>query len=290
MNESSVIKIQRFFRRHRSRRANNTEGISLSHAALPTVVATPKSNPPQADKIEAWVKMHDWDRQLLARSVASVIHHVSFPHFQFGLKMAIKKFNRHLSSLPIAQQAYGIILDDRPGKSCCWVTKLAEKYLATPPIEILPQSSVATMTNISIAYHEHASTYVPPTAMKHLVLIDDASYSGGLLSGFLKWYYQIFCVANPAQLNVQLHLIVPFMSTEAKARLTQLGNVLIHSQETLRSFQLKGTAFSGTTASYFDHKIPEGGSSTIQCIADGRLLDNRRGIRFIELCKPPYKP
>lgn len=77
------------------------ESIELSHNNLPVSPKKPLlSNPPNAEKMKLWIEKHkDADRKT-AEEVAHSIQHITFDHFLFGLKMAVRKFNLHLHSLP----------------------------------------------------------------------------------------------------------------------------------------------------------------------------------------------
>jgi hypothetical protein len=114
------------------------------------------------------------------------------------------KFNRYLLSLPKEKRKY-IIAVSLPDKSYRWVAKLAEKYLQIAPVEIIDFNSL---------YNE----YKPEDSIRHIVIIDDASYSGNQSDAQLKAHRDKGLVQNNNLINLQFHCMIPFMTDFAKAK------------------------------------------------------------------------
>lgn len=174
--------------------------------------------------------------------------------------------------MPKEKRNYLLLLHYDKEKSNPWVSKLAEKYLAFPPAEI------------SYTWDKRDSTL----DFQHIVFFDDASYSGNHLISLLQDYSRFVEVCNQFS-HLQFHLILPFATARSLARFKPY-NVMVHTNETIPAFNVADTCFKGQTATYFDHKIPCSGISTIECIEGGKLINGEEsGISFVELIEPPYK-
>lgn len=272
--DNAAIKIQR---RWRSTKKIESKQVELSHDNLPLVPRKPlRSNPPDEKKMKLWVEKHKLEDRDTAEKVTHSIQHITFDHFLFGLKMAVKKFNRYLNSLPADKRNYVLLVDSPKDKSNPWVTKLAQQFLALPPALIMRSEE------LPIFY------FNPPKDIDHIVFFDDASYSGNLLYKTQDTFYNTILAKNSKCTNLQLHLIVPFTTERARERFRDFPT-LLYTQEVIPSFKIKGTFFKGETATYFDHKIPVY-LSTIECIENGKLITGEiSGVSFIEPMTPPYK-
>lgn len=269
---NAAIKIQRQWR---STKKLVAESIELNHKSLPLSPKKPlRSNPPNAEKMNLWIEKHKDTDKPIAQEVAQSIQHITFDHFMFGLKMAVKKFNLYLHSLPENKRNYVLLVDSRKDKSGPWVTKLAQHFLAFPPGII-----------ISI---EELEKFEPSIDLSHLAFFDDASYSGNLLYKTQDAFYTSILAKNTKCMNLKVHLIVPFTTVRARERFSAFPT-LLHTQEIIPSFKIKGTFFKGETATYFDHKIAVDISS-IECIENGKLITGEpSGVCFVEPVIPPYK-
>lgn len=273
LEHNAAIKIQRQWR---SMKKFEPKSIELrSHNSLPLLPKNPlRSNPPDAKKMELWIEQHKKEDRRTAKEVVDSIQHISFDRFLFGLKMAVKKFNLYLHSLPVEKRNYVLLVDSRTDKSGPWVTKLAQKFLAFPPSVIINT--------------EELEKFNPSIDLSHIVFFDDASYSGNLLYETQDSFYTTVLAKNTKCMNLHLHLIVPFTTERARERFSEFPT-LLHTQEVIPSFKIKGTFFKGATATYFDHKIPVD-LSTIECIENGKLITGEdSGVSFIEPMIPPYK-
>jgi len=234
-----------------------------------------QSNPPNVEKMKLWIEKHQKADKKTAEEVVQSIQHITFDRFLFGLKMAVRKFNLYLHSLPEDKRNFVLLVDSRKDKSGPWVTKLAQQFLAYPPSIIINT--------------EELEKFTPPSIdLSHIVLFDDASYSGNLLYKLQDTFYTSFLAKNTKCMNLQLHLIVPFTTERARERFREFPT-LLYTQEIIPSFKIKGTFFKGETATYFDHKIPVD-LSTIECIDNGKLITGEpSGVAFVEPMIPPYK-
>ena len=254
--KQSIIKMQRKQRLHLQKKLESKSiakpSVKLIHQLLSDEIKTPAPNPPNKEKMQAWINKHDEKDQKIATQVMTAVQHISHEHFLFGLKMAIKKFNKYLLSLPEANRNYIILVDPRADKSDRWVTKLTENYLCIPPSEIITTDKMVTLE--------------PNKNYHHMVCFDDASYSGNFLHGFLNCIRDKIMPLNNQLMNLQLHFVIPFMTKRSWLRLQSFNDVIIHTQETIPSFNMPETKLRGHTATYFDHKIPEEDISAIGCI------------------------
>lgn len=131
---------------------------------------------------------------------------MSFEKFQHNLTQSINDFLEYLGSLPEEERQY-IVVADAPGKSTNWVLGLCSPQLAHQP----PQN---VMQNV------HLEKYLKPladnsiTPVRHILMIDDGSYSGEQLARYLKEMV-IPAIENTHQ-PLTIHLVVPFMTEYAK--------------------------------------------------------------------------
>jgi hypothetical protein len=287
----SAIKIQRAWRKLHYQEQNiksfesNSYGprsaseIAQQFPIHPKLSLQPKT--PQSDnaidpvKAQEWINLHEGEDKILATKVLEKIDHVSFERFLFGLKESIEKWNTLIMSRPESQRNYALLLDSRDKKSIQWVTGLALPWLAHPPSQI-----------VCLSYDELKSI---KNDIHHLVIIDDAIYSGNQMTGMLDGFLQMrFCSELQHLLDKECHLIVPFISETGKKRLSEREIHVIH-HETIPNFDNKGLNVDGETATYFAHKIAQEGISTINIITTGETIRRKPGIRFIPSTTEPYK-
>jgi hypothetical protein len=280
----NVIKIQRACRKFINQqqslnRPKTPEEIAKTVPPHPMLTLQPKI--PQADnsidpiKAQEWVNLHDEEDQRFAKKVLKKIDHVSFERFMFGLKQTIEKWNEFIMSRPASNRDYALLLDQRAEKSSQWVTSLALPYLAHPPSQIILMNE-EDLKNVRKDVH-------------HLVILDDATYSGNQVTGLLDTLLPMR--ARPEYqhlLNKEFHFIAPFISENGKKRLSEREINIIH-HETIPNFDNNGLNISGQTATYFAHKIAQEGISTINIISTGETIRGKPGIRFIPSTAEPYK-
>lgn len=286
---ASAIKIQRAWRKlHYVEQNINNFGrssygprsvseIAQQFPLHPKISLQPKT--PQSDnsidpvKAQEWVNLHEKEDKVLATQVLEKIDRVSFERFLFALKESIEKWNALVMSRPESQRNYAILLDAREEKSIQWVTSLALPWLAHPPSQIVTWDDLKSIKN----------------DVHHLVIIDDAVYSGNQVTGLLDHLLSIRILPeNQHLLNKECHLIVPFISEKGKVRLAE-RDIRVSHHETIPNFDSKGLNISGQTATYFAHKIAQEGISTINIISTGETIRGKPGIRFIPSTAEPYK-
>ena len=275
--QQDAIKIQRQWRSHSAKKTETKSHspVELKHPLLNRIAEEPTENPPNEEKMQQWVDAHDEKHKETARKVVKAVQYISPKHFLFGLKMATKKFNKYLSSLPEADRNYVLVIDRREDKSGWWATKLAEKHLAFPPKNIITTEEILSFT--------------PSEDCRHMVLIDDLSYSGNFFVDFLTQFREKAVIQNKSLINLQLHLVLPFVGEEAQARFKQFG-AMLHCQETIPNFNVPGTVFTAKTATYPAHKNPDSTHSAIEAIDKGTSVDGKEtGIQFVAPVTPPYK-
>jgi hypothetical protein len=286
---ASAIKFQRAWRKlqYQEKNMNNFGKNSFGPRPANEIVQQFPIHPklslqpkiPQSDnaidplKAQEWVNMHDKEDQTLAAKILKKIDHVSFDRFIFGLKASIEKWNTLIMSRPESQRNYAILLDDRDEKSIQWVTSLALPWLAHPPTQIITFGKLETIKK----------------DIQHLVIIDDAVYSGNQMTGFLDELDRTRILPQHQHLlNKECHIIVPFISENGKKRLSEREVNIIH-HETIPNFKIEGLDIGGQTATYFAHKIAQEGTSTISIISSGETIRRKPGVRFIPSTHEPYK-
>lgn len=272
----ATITIQRQWRKKMASKKTieNQNPVEINHPFLSNPAKGPEAdNPPDQEKMQLWIDKHQEKDRGTAKKVVNSIHHVSFGHFLFGLKYATKKFNQYLLSLPAHERKYVLMIDARKEKSGGWTTNLAQRFLATPPSDIVLDNKL--------------KQFKPGPDVQHIVIFDDASYSGNFFISFMEQYFERV-EYNHHLMNLQLHLVIPFVTEKALWRFEK-HNVVVHSQETMDEFKISGTKFVGPTATYFSHKIACD-ESTIECIENGKLITGEESdITFVKPVIPPYK-
>ena len=168
-------------------------------------------------KAKAWIKMHKRKDKKLAVEVLKKIDHVSYERFVFALKQSIEKWNVLIMSRPESQRNYTILLDQRKEKSIAWVTSLALPWLAHPPSQIITWEKLELIDKDS----------------HHIVIIDDAVYSGNQMSTIVDTILQVRALPECQHLlDKEYHIIVPFISEEGKERLAKRDEINVIHHET----------------------------------------------------------
>ncbi|MHB1949755.1 MAG: phosphoribosyltransferase-like protein, partial [Gammaproteobacteria bacterium] len=273
----AAIIIQRKWRLYSEKKLQHDEKtettITLNHPLLNRIAKKPQENPPNEMKMQQWINAHKDIHKETAKKVVAAVQYISHKHFLFGLKLATKKFNQYLLSLPKTDRGYVIAIDYRDEKSGWWVTKLAENYLSFPPKKIITTTEIIE--------------FKPNVDECHLVIFDDLSYSGNFFTHFLTKCDNAL-ITNKSLLNIQFHLVIPFVSETARQRLKEF-NIMLHYQESIPNFNVPGTVFNATTATYPAHKNPDTTLSTIAAIEKGTSVDGKdTGIAFAAKVISPY--
>lgn len=274
----SAITIQRAWRGMAWKKKGLEERKNISAASLHRMLSDSPQTPKADNSMDLalarkWINMHDPEDRPLAEKVLQKIDHVSHERFLFGLRLAIKKWNNLIMSRPLSERKYVILLDPRPQKSIPWVTSFAIPYLAYPPAQVLTLDELPSIQ----------------ADINHIVIFDDATYSGNQMSRCLNSLFQVRILPEHQHfLNAETHIVIPFISEVGKKVLEGMNaNVIYH--ETMPNFELDDVSINGVTATYFQHKIAQEGISTISLISTGETLRGKPGIRFIPSTKEPYK-
>lgn len=280
-----IIKIQRAWRAHQYRKKNQAAFNKSSYGPVePTFPLHLRLSlkPPipivdnsiDRSKANEWVKLHEPEDQALAEKVIQKIDYISFPKFEFALRMSIEKWNTFLMSRPKEGRKYVLLLGDhREEKSIPWVSSLALPYLAHPPNQILTWDKLGDIQKDT----------------GHLLIIDDAAYSGNQITHFLTGLSR--CRTEPKNhnfINAEVSLIIPFVSEKALPRIRE-DDVNLFMHRIIPIFKVEGLCFSGLTATYFAHKIAEKDISTINLLHTGETIRSQPGIQFIPQTLEPYK-
>ncbi len=201
----------------------------------------PESHPVNQTALDLWVNSHcGKKRRQVAEKIAQSIRHVSQQEFERQLIQTIGYFNDHFTSLPKEEQRYVLVAID--GKSNAWVSDLAFPHLSIKPEAILN-------------YPCHKDFLSLNPEIRHLVLFDDAIYSG----------LQMLAIIGSMP-DRQIHVIVPFMTETNLLPLQQRPFTIYPNQKIktvideigyenvryLKDYPLYGQY---TTTTYFDHKV-----------------------------------
>lgn len=245
-------------------------------------------------KAEKWVGAHIIDSRLLARKVIQATVYRSFKKFENNLAFGVRSFNISLASLPEENRNYILVLPFRRSKSNTWITNLALKFLAKPPAKIL------FLDEVKEFFADHKNN-----AIQHILLLDDASYSGKQIRDDVlsPLRYDI-----PESINI--HVVIPFMTKIALARIEHLNNITIHRYERmltigelghlgmfsrqemdyLNKHQRGKYEATNRTLTYFDHSIADDYSTLHGILRWGNSIEGGfTHEQFIPAVIPPYK-
>lgn len=130
------------------------------------------------------------------------ISHVTFDAFKQKLSDVVDEFLQHVMSLPEGDRGYVLVVDERE-KSNSWVLSLClDKLAAHPPLNVI--------------FKQDMSKVNQNQKVKHVVFIDDASYSGSQLKGAIDECSQNFPMMPQLK---GVHVLVPFLSVVAKEKI-----------------------------------------------------------------------
>jgi len=264
----------------------------------------PKEHPINDESAFQWVALHeDEEARKVAAEVIGSIHHVSFVEFESKLNESVDKFNAYI--LTQENQRYAIMLplsesaDRKKRKSCSWVFSLIQDRLAIPPTSFVVINS-DSLNNGIMNLEEISSN------LGHILIVDDASYSGIQLGEFLRVLNdpkETCPISNPALFFSKVHLLIPYVTERTLENVKGFKKVgeSFHSEIMPQAlFQYKGrpvrfgAKVRPETAYYFDHKTAEGESTCVGSIGrKGMLVDGRQipepGLFFVSQEEPPYK-
>lgn len=281
----AAIKIQRAFRRYRSKNKSFLRRYEPYSFPLNMNPPIPQSNAIDKKKAEAWINAHEKGLRKTARKIIQNIRHISFQKFNQKLESSVKSFNDYLDGLPEDQQKFVIIIpSEKIHSSNKWVTDLALPYFKKPPEDVILSDQLDDFKN------RHPE-------VKRFVMLDDAVYSGQQLSG----------LADSLGNNLR-YIIAPYMTDHGSQLLTNNHTWLSQHEKMLTAWglyklkyfseqemkelatMLKSIREDGSpsrTFTYFDHRIADS-VSTYHGILSGSLPSGSH-IRFIRETTSPYK-
>ncbi|MBS0604368.1 MAG: hypothetical protein JSS60_04930 [Verrucomicrobia bacterium] len=132
------------------------------------------------------------------------LKHIDFQNFSEAFERSLFRTMQFIMSLPPKDQGYVIVVDD-PEKSNSWMVSLALKLLsAHPPIDVV--------------HRDDLSSVVKNKNIRHLILLDDASYSGKQIASTLD--LSVFSLLDYFPHVKAVHTVVPFMTSQAEDKIS----------------------------------------------------------------------
>lgn len=251
---------------------------------------------------KAWVQAHSEETREVAQHILDNFQYINFETFEKQLEQTCDSFNQYMDKLPLDERFY--VISVRQGcKSDRWVSALAQKYLKYAPVDVVT--------------HEDLGRKYPD--IKHVVLLDDAAYSGLQMTEVLEGL-------KTHKLS-KIHALIPYMTSNGEKKLTKMGGekLILHPHVMLSTIEEKipnidiqqkiykmytdsmynddlwlfsKPFLPQTTMTYFAHKFPDI-YSTLQ-VNNGKVYEkdgtckerDKTGDclynRFIPIIDPPY--
>lgn len=183
----------------------------------------PRVREPLTDlqKNDEWVSVNDLDQAQAQKAITKATKVGSYNKFVQCLKLAFSDTLQSIYQSPQNEQAY-VILADLPDKSTNWViSHLHDMMSVHPPSNIISRKELRSY----LETHPH---------VKHIVMLDDASYSG------VQVFEYISRLSFP-DTSYQLHVTIPYMTTAAKKRISESlkrlkNKTYIHNVELMLSY------------------------------------------------------
>jgi len=157
-----------------------------------------KGNPIDRAKAAEWVSMHPPESQGAAQAIIDNTHHVSFDEFHERLREVVTHIN---IQIPDGEQYVILVQDEKSNK---WLAELSLPFLRSLPHDIrrLPHDHRKEL--------EELGEYLKENGVKHVVLLDDACYSGDQMSGHVRNVGKACLIAGGE--GYQVHVGVLFMT------------------------------------------------------------------------------
>ncbi len=258
-----------------------TYSIPLNQAQPPI---PEQSNQVDQELAQKWILANRKRSRPAAEKLIKLLCHRSFAKFDKRLQESVESFNEKLISMPPENRKFIIVVpDDSQNKSNPWVTNLALKHFAIPPLDIV-----------------YAKEYHYPVEA-NVVVLDDAAYSG-------KQLQLLFESFNDRIKNI--YLITPFMTNTAftnvknyvkwiskHERMLSIPEMKEFTESELKQLEKQtGSYYQGDlgkrTLNWFDHKMPDSLSTLDKILALGFPIDRKKDVTsvpFIPETTPPYK-
>jgi len=207
--EIAATKIQRFFRNAQAvRKLNAVSKTSLAERRdlidqsvvrskrYRAVIAEDPVQPLQNPKMEMLLGLSMDQAYLTFSRLAQLI---SYEKFVTQLKRSFKDTLGDVLSSPEGERSY-VIIADQEGKSANWVIAHLHEFMAVhPPENIIPRNELEDYLKRK-------------PEIKHIVMIDDAVYSGEQASGYISELNDFFPMLN----SRKFHVSIPFMTQYGK--------------------------------------------------------------------------
>jgi hypothetical protein len=233
----------------------------------------PVQAPPNREQLQEWA-----NSQLtpvvrrIAHKVIDNIQYIDFETFKEQLKRTVTDFHHAVPQAPYVL----VIAEDRgwklrEGCSDLWVAGLAFEYA-----NLRCPQAIVTLPHIKQYLQQHPD-------IKHLLILDDASFSGQQKYERLSDYRHHLCSGG----SPTVYLGILYVSQYAKDRLRQLGSQIpmiflnhTHMPVSIDGFNEEEKKFihafrmnlkDSQTLTYFDHRYPDF-MSTNSNLQDGSML------------------
>jgi hypothetical protein len=253
------------------------------------------------DKQQQWIDAHSESKQMIAKQIINNLRYISFDEFKDGLNSAIQKFNDYLAEQP--NQNYAILILAQPGKSFSWVTSLAlDNLFIKPSCFIVYDDRLSPTARCDIINQQEISSN-----LGHIVILDDASYSGNQLRSIIYGFNNQLETFDMVRLKqAQLHTIIPFVSQASLAAMQKnslitnsfYASLIENTPQELKSikFNRDESRDSPATLTFFQHKPASStASGPMAMIEFGSLLVGEPQDKSVKFCtynssnNPPYK-
>ncbi|MBF0522532.1 MAG: hypothetical protein HQL24_05680 [Candidatus Omnitrophica bacterium] len=275
-----------------SRTAGSESDHAMATAPTTTVQRPVVDNLIDVEKAKKWVAAQGTPEiRELAQFLLDHVTHVSQKEFEAALQETVDDFNKKMGDKPYA---FVILRPSWKGdRSEFWTYQLALEKGLKPAKYI-----IKTEEDLSIFVQRDLRN------VNDIVFMDDAAYSGGQILAKRNRFLFNSKALNFNNLN--MHFVMPFMSSYAKNKLLSQPHVFIykhHSIPTLseifssdvgkkqkRVFDSLGKRFAGLTLTYFQHKVPDY-FSAFQWLFEGVVVKekSKAQIKFIPETIPPYE-
>jgi hypothetical protein len=134
---------------------------------------------------------------------APALRAIDFQSFTNAFQSCLRETLKFMMSFPPRDRGYVIIVDE-PEKSNSWMVSLGLKLLSNhPPIDVV--------------HKDDLTSALKNKQVRHLVLLDDASYSGKQMASTLD--LQIFSSIERCSTLKAMHLVIPYLTNQAKDKI-----------------------------------------------------------------------
>lgn len=257
-------------------------------------------------KAKAWISRFNYsDKEalnILINNIKGISHENFLEHLKISTDRFLNKANKN--------ELYTILVE--PNKSNKWVADLSHKKIQETGLKTIQVRLGASHASEFIEYLKQSPIVIPD----HLVLFDDASYSGTQMSSHVNEIFKLMYEQGKDLKTVHLHVIIPFMTEIAKQLLEEqydkwesskhihasqkiatVYQVLMKNPHPKRNIEIIEKLFwkseigqapskkRGLT--YFNHKVPNF-MSFPEMIAHGRVFKSKEEFEILPAITSPY--